>query len=168
MRANFNNFGGLLAHTMYDMLEPLHRILAEEGPFHGVLGYSEGACIAATLLVSNQRRCEEYGMENTLSHAIFFSGTPPLDPKGCGPLLADRDGHVIKARTIHVLSASDPFLDACIALYNVCVEEKAKIFDHGKGHLVPREPRVVKELAAFVRGFFGSGIRVADDVERSS
>lgn len=168
MRAQFNNGEGLSAHTLHSMLEPLHRILAEEGPFHGVLGYSEGACIAATLLVSNQRRCEEYGVENTLSHAIFFSGTPPLDPDGGAPLLADRDGHVIAASTIHVLSASDPFLDACIALYNVCVEQNAKIFDHGKGHLVPREPRVVKELAAFVRGFFGDGTRVADDVERSS
>ena len=158
----------LTARTVHNMLEPLHRILAEEGPFQGVLGYSEGACIAATLLVSNQRRCEQNGVENTLSHAIFFSGTPPLDLKGGGLLLADRHGHVITARTIHVLSASDPFLDACLALYDVCVEQDAKIFDHGKGHLVPREPRVVKELAAFVRGFFGDGTGVINHVERSS
>ena len=153
------------ARTVHNMLEPLHQILAEEGPFHGVLGYSEGACIAATLLVSNQRRCEKYGIENTLSHAIFFSGAPPLDPQGSGILLANRDGPAIMARTIHVLSASDPFLDACIALYNVCVEQNAKIFDHGKGHLVPREPRVVEELAAFVRGFFDNRTKVVDDVE---
>ncbi|KAG7007050.1 hypothetical protein G7Y79_00011g029480 [Physcia stellaris] len=66
--------------TIHNMLDPLYRVLEEEGPFHGVLGYSEGAGVAATLLVSNQRRCEAQGIENTLTNAIFFSGAPPLDP----------------------------------------------------------------------------------------
>ena len=140
-------------NSIHDMLDPLHRILEEEGPFHGVLGYSEGASVAATLLVSNQRRCEAQGIENTLTNAIFFSGAPPLDPDGEALLLADRCGQVIEARTIHVLSASDPFLHGCLALYNVCNEERAQIFDHGKGHLVPREPRVVKDFSAFVHRY---------------
>lgn len=139
------------AQLIRRMLDRLHRTIEEHGPFQGVIGYSEGATVAATLLVDVQRRCQLTGSKNTLTHAIFFSGWPPFDPDGPVLLLSDMVGQIIQCRTIHVLGSTDPFIHGSLALYDVCKEDNALIFDHGKGHLVPREPKVLKELAAFVR-----------------
>lgn len=38
-----------------------------------------------------------------------------------------------------------------MALYNVCDPETAVIFDHAKGHTLPREKRLVKELGDTIR-----------------
>ena len=153
MREFFADGGHPSSLTMRAMLDPLHRILEKDGPFHGVLGYCEGASIAATLLISNQRRCEAQRIENTLTNAIFFSGVPPRHPDGDELILADRYGPVIKARSVHVFSPSDPFRHGCLALYNVCDEDNATIFDHGKGHVIPRDRRDIEDLGAFVRRF---------------
>ena len=66
-------------------------------------------------------------------------------------MLSDKVGQVVEAHTIHVLGASDPYIQGCLALYNICNEDAAHIFDHGKGHIVPRDPRTIKELVSFVR-----------------
>ena len=139
------------------VLDRLHRIMSEYGPFLGIIGYSEGACTAATLLIDIQRRCQATGSENTLTHALFFSGWPPLDPDGAELLLSDMVGQIIQCQTIHILGSTDPFIHGSLALYDMCIEDKALIFDHGKGHLVPREPKVLKELAAFVRTHMTEG-----------
>ena len=143
----------LTPHVQYvrGMLDRLHRTMEEYGPFQGVIGYSEGASTAAALLIDVQRRCQLTGSENTLKHALFFSGWPPLDPDGAGRLLSDEVGQIIQGQTIHILGSTDPFVHGSLALYNICDEENALIFDHGKGHMVPRESKILKELAAFVR-----------------
>lgn len=145
------------AQDVRGTLDRLHRTMEEHGPFQGVIGYSEGALTAATLLIDVQRRCQLTGSENSLTHALFFSGWPPLDPDGAGILLSDKDGQIIQCQTIHVLGSTDPFIHGSLALYEVCNEEKALIFDHGKGHLVPRERRVLKDLAAFIRKHMTEG-----------
>ncbi len=33
-----------------------------------------------------------------------------------------------------------------MALYNMCDEDTAELFDHGKGHTVPRDATTIKEL----------------------
>jgi hypothetical protein len=37
-----------------------------------------------------------------------------------------------------------------MALYALCDSDAATIFDHGKGHAVPRESQTIEELAAVV------------------
>ena len=135
-------------------LDRLYRIMEEHGPFQGVIGYSEGSAMATTLLVDDERRCRATGSESSLTHAIIFAGWPPLDPDSGRPMLSDEVGKVIHSHTIHALGAADPFLHGCLSLYNLCDEKTALIFDHGKGHLVPREPKVVVELANFIRKHF--------------
>lgn len=38
-----------------------------------------------------------------------------------------------------------------MALYNCCDEDKAQLFDTGKGHTLPRHGKVLVELGAAVR-----------------
>ena len=44
-----------------EALEYLYEIMETEGPFDGIIGYSEGATMAATLILHEQRRFEKIG-----------------------------------------------------------------------------------------------------------
>lgn len=50
-----------------------------------------------------------------------------------------------------IVGSLDPYLDGSMALYNVCDPDTAVIFDHAKGHTLPREKRLVKELGDTIR-----------------
>src|SRR5689334_13826387 len=43
-------------------IEYLYGIMEEEGPFDGIIGYSEGATVASTLLMTEQKRAQETGI----------------------------------------------------------------------------------------------------------
>lgn len=61
-------------------------------------------------------------------------------------LLADQDKDVIDIPSLHVVGCSDPYIAGAVALYNMCDREIAEMFDHGKGHTVPRDARTIQEL----------------------
>ena len=46
----------------------------------------------------------------------------------------------------------DPYLAGSIALYNICDMDTAYMFDHAKGHTLPRDKDTVKELGDIIRG----------------
>ncbi|KAI9721417.1 MAG: hypothetical protein M1828_005167 [Chrysothrix sp. TS-e1954] len=137
--------------SVHNALDKLHRVMDEEGPFEGVLGYSEGATLASTLLLYDEKRRRSDGRERRLKCGLFFAGWPPIDLDGNSLALSDECGQVIDVPTCHVLGAIDPFLQGVMALYNVCNPENASLFDHGQGHTLPRDPEVVKELGETVR-----------------
>lgn len=89
----------------------LLRTLDEQGPFDGILGYSEGATVAATVLLEEKKRFEEEGIPRTLKCAVFFAGWPPIRTGGGDPILVDTDGEVIDLPTVHVVGSQDPYLD---------------------------------------------------------
>lgn len=72
-------------------------------------------------------------------------------PNGNGIILADQSEDLIDIPTCHVVGAGDPYLHGSMALYNVCDEDNAMFFDHGKGHTLPRDQRTLKELGNVVR-----------------
>lgn len=61
-------------------------------------------------------------------------------------VLMDECDVLIDIPTFHVMGARDPYLPGSMALFNVCEEDKARLFDHGKGHTLPRDARTCKEL----------------------
>ncbi len=60
--------------------------------------------------------------------------------------LADEAGVVIDIPTFHIFGCDDAFLGGAVALYNVCEPSKATMFDHGLGHIVPRDAENVHML----------------------
>lgn len=80
---------------------------------------------------------------------MFFSGTPPVamgtDGSLC-PKLADEYSSIIDVPTFHVFGSNDPLMYSAVALYNVCNQDTAMLWDHGLGHLVPRDADTVNEL----------------------
>lgn len=45
----------------------------------------------------------------------------------------------------------DPYVDGSMALYNMCDPDTAYLFDHAKGHTLPRDKDTIKELGNIVR-----------------
>lgn len=61
-------------------------------------------------------------------------------------VLADQAKGVIDIPTLHIVGCSDPYILGAVALYNMCERGSAEMFDHGKGHTVPRDARTIQEL----------------------
>ena len=103
-------------------------------PFDGVLGFSEGATIAASLIL---RQCREKG-SSLFKFAIFICCTvPPLRSDREDILLADETAERIDIPTTHIVGHRDPGYQGGRALYNLCNQSSASIFDHGGTHTIP-------------------------------
>ena len=83
-------------------LDYLYAIMEEDGPFDGIIGYSEGATVAATLILHEQRRFEIEGREPMFKCALFFAGWPPMDPELNRIVLADESDLMITVPTCHI------------------------------------------------------------------
>jgi hypothetical protein len=154
-----------------DALDYLYKIMKEDGPFDGIVGYSEGATVAATLLLHEQKRFEDEGIEPMFKCALFFAGWPPLTPELDSIVLADESDLVVTIPTCHISSSApkllqfsliiftdslivgslDPYLAGSMALYNICEMDNAYLFDHAKGHTLPRDKGTIRELGDTIR-----------------
>lgn len=85
-----------------EAMDYLYDIMETAGPFDGIIGYSEGATVAATLLLHEQRRFETTGIPQMFKCALFFAGWPPMTPELDGIVLADESDLMISIPTCHV------------------------------------------------------------------
>lgn len=60
------------------------------------------------------------------------------------------DMDIIDVPTLHVVGCNDPYILGAMALFNMCDGDSAELFDHGKGHTVPRDGKTVEELSGAV------------------
>jgi hypothetical protein len=65
-------------------------------------------------------------------------------------LLADECEDIVDVPTCHIVGCNDPYIQGAMALYGMCDEDTATLFDHGKGHTVPRDAKTVQELASVI------------------
>ncbi|KAI0849235.1 serine hydrolase-domain-containing protein [Daldinia vernicosa] len=131
-----------------EALDGLFETIEANGEIDGLIGYSEGAMMAASICAEENRRWEERGVPRRIKFAIFFAGTPPLVAQGDGFVarLADEYGTSISIPTFHVFGSNDPLVYSSVALYNACEPDAAQLYDHGLGHLVPRDADNVEQL----------------------
>lgn len=132
-------------------LAALYHTLDEHGPFDGICAYSEGTVVGATLIMDELRKFESEGRPRHIKRAIFFAGWPPVDPESHEMVLIDVTEDLIDVPTLHCVGADDPYLLGAMALFNVCDQDRAILFDHGKGHTIPRDAQTLKELGDAVR-----------------
>ncbi|KAL2023346.1 hypothetical protein VTK56DRAFT_3084 [Thermocarpiscus australiensis] len=133
-----------------DALDSVWKTIDENPDVDAILGYSEGAMVAASLVVEEAMRAKAPGYRRRIRFAIFISGAPPLKFEGSDRViaqLADEAGTVIDIPTFHIFGCDDVFLNSAIALYNVCKPSVATMFDHGLGHIVPRDAENVQIIA---------------------
>lgn len=156
LRALMNSRGAAIQHNIDSVLKFLYQKMDEEGDVEGIIGYSEGALVAATVLLEDERQAVEDGQPRRLKAGVFFAGWPPVDARTGDVLLADeRDDLRIRVPTLHVIGSEDPYLAGSKALYNLCDEDTAVLFDHAKGHTLPQDARTIGELGVATREMMG-------------
>ncbi|KAF9872900.1 hypothetical protein CkaCkLH20_09763 [Colletotrichum karsti] len=138
-----------------ELLDGLIDVVQSQGPFDGIMGFSEGGIIAATLLVEDSRRPFA-----NFKCGIFFSAAPPLDPDDLAAgivrsLDPAKDAVSIFIPTAHVYShESTTRTDVQSPLQKVWAEigwstpeqvhsslarlcDNRQVFVHDQGHQVP-------------------------------
>ncbi|KAL8786453.1 MAG: hypothetical protein Q9213_002769 [Squamulea squamosa] len=69
--------------SCWKALKDLEEYIAEEGPFDAVMAFSQGAGLAASLLIHYvQRDAQQAQFSPVFRCAVFFSGGVPEDPRG--------------------------------------------------------------------------------------
>jgi predicted esterase len=126
-----------------EALDSVFQTVGQDPEIDAIIGYSEGAMVAASLVVEEARRFQLHGTPRRIKFAIFISGAPPLKMEGDNRItaqLADEiKDAVIDIPTFHIFGCDDAFLSSAVALFNVCDQETATMYDHGLGHIVPRD-----------------------------
>ncbi|KAL8744190.1 MAG: hypothetical protein Q9190_003537 [Brigantiaea leucoxantha] len=102
-------------------------------PFDGVLGFSEGAAIAATLLLRRSARKQR----PLFRFAIFICGLVPLRHDINDVALADEAVERVEIPTAHIIGSKDSVKKASLALFNFCKPSQASLYDHSSGHAIP-------------------------------
>ena len=137
------------------VLDDLESYLEEEGPFDGIWGFSEGACLAAMLLIRQRRRYEEEAcalgnsapppFKPLVRCEVFFSAPTPPDPMALEgqeePMDPTSAGEPIRIPTAHVWGKSDrKYIGP--GLTQLCQTDGRNVFIHGRGHEIPngRDP----------------------------
>lgn len=116
-------------------------------PFDGVLGFSEGASVAASLIF--RQSAEKW--TSPFRFAIFICGFPPFQLDSNGIMLADEVAERINIPTAHILGSKDLVSQASRALYNLCHQPSASIFEHNGAHTIPWNLATTQGIAKEIR-----------------
>ncbi|CAO3628918.1 unnamed protein product [Cunninghamella blakesleeana] len=141
-----------------ESLSYIKQILIEEGPFDGVLGFSQGSCFAAILtqLLSNRIILPHY-IEPDFPHppfkfSIFVSGFIPHQQQAAFQSLFNPS---IKNEipTLHIIGELDTVVSPEDSMNLTTCFVHPAIFKHPGGHFVPSSDTAQKKLEAFLHPF---------------
>ncbi|KAK0714129.1 serine hydrolase-domain-containing protein [Lasiosphaeria miniovina] len=137
-----------------EAMDSVFKTIDEDPEIDAIIGYSEGAMVGASLIVEEGLRCKRSGAPRRIKFAIFISGAPPLKIESQDKIVAqlvDESGIVIDIPTFHIFGCEDAFLSSAVALFNVCDQDSARMYDHGLGHIVPRDAENVGLLSKLLQ-----------------
>lgn len=136
----FYGFVGDDISERQELLQGLLDVTESHGPFDGLIGFSEGGTVAATILIEDSKNASFGG----LKCAVFFSAAAPFDPAALRTgVLKHIDPSVddvpINIPTAHIWSsvATAEELKVHESLAKFCDKDCREIFHHDLGHDVP-------------------------------
>lgn len=128
--------------------EYLLDIIDEDGPFDGVVGFSQGAAAASTALLYNQ------SLDRTapplFKFAIFFCATSALDMMRVNDSSADvpaaKDMLLPTIPTVHVVGQKDGVRSQSMALYELADDQYTRLITHEGGHWIPKDASFARKM----------------------
>ena len=129
-------------------LRYLQEVIEQQGPFDGVLGYSMGSCVAASLLAAVP--------DGTFRFALLSAGYAPTTTPSIMASLASRKP--LRVASLHMHGAHDfipkTMLDELMAYFD---ESSRELCAHPGGHDLPRDSQHVEQFVEFVLRFTPRG-----------
>lgn len=139
--ADINNLDSCLK-----ALDLLDAYIKAEGPFDGVIAFSQGAIIAASYLarwrmMQQDTNGKELSAPPPFKCAFFFSAPAAYSWNSVkdGHLRAlsrDEDGELVQIPTAHIWGRNDDTIDAT-SVSGLCAMDTAETFVHEGGHEIP-------------------------------
>ena len=131
----------------------LYDIIDDEGPFEGVLGFSQGAGVAASVLFEQAMQPDPERPEPLFKFAVFIGGAQPWDIydkelQPLRPVYAANYAARIDIPTAHIMGRKDLYREGAKSLLALCDARKAKVYDHQGSHMVPRGQTAMEDLTA--------------------
>ena len=150
----YQYFDSTSAPSLSLALAQLERYIQEEGPFDGVLGFSQGATLAATYLA---RLSLDYPSRSLpFRCAIFFCGGIPFDSEALklgDMVLVDpgTTGPILGLSTANIWGRNDIIWPGSSeVLCELCDNEYKNVYIHDEGHSIPG-PRAKEAVQGCVR-----------------
>lgn len=134
------------AETATNAIENVLSIVSEEGPFDGVVGFSQGAAIAASVLAHYSKQNPLEPQSNLFKFAMFICGSKPFTYDGMN-LIDPSSRPVVQIPTAHVVGKKDMWYKESLGLLALCENQSTKVYDHGQGHVLPANPPTTRVVA---------------------
>ena len=123
------------------------QLLEQNGPFDGILGFSQGACLLS-LLVHLQQTKPKLFEHNGFKFAIFISGFKSLisshQPCYKEPL---------ELPSFHIMGSGDHVIPPVASELLAQQFTSAQLYQHSGGHYVPANPELRDKLRTFLSHF---------------
>ncbi|KUJ19542.1 uncharacterized protein LY89DRAFT_642647 [Mollisia scopiformis] len=130
------------APSAQQALDQLDDYVHTEGPFDGIIAFSQGAALAATYIIRKSKQSKPGNHnEMPIKCVVFLSSTALYDyelyfEKGQLRVLdADIDSELIQIPTVHIWGEQDNLRKDSERLSRLCAQ--ATVFVHGGAHEVP-------------------------------
>ncbi|KAI4116237.1 MAG: hypothetical protein LQ338_007747 [Usnochroma carphineum] len=157
----------------------LESYMDDEGPFDGVMAFSQGAGLAASLLIHRmQKDPQQARLSPAFRCAVFFSGGVPEDPEGLEAAACaidaengdvtigeksmtmrrrlmdvEHDGEVIEIPTAHIWGRNDSLYPTFgPVLSRLCKGSEREVFVHEGGHeiLGAKDPTALEKAVRII------------------
>ncbi|KAJ5319577.1 hypothetical protein MYU51_006571 [Penicillium brevicompactum] len=137
--------------TVLEAFDHTRRIInaqkATGRPFDGVLGFSQGAALAASMIIHHSRtRPAEPPLFRA---AVFICGATPWDPTGLQHL-ERKDAYPIGIPTANIVGKLDSLYPESMKLADLCEPSKMSFHDHGMKHMVAFDVKNTVEMARVI------------------
>ena len=116
--------------------------MAAEGPFNGVLAFSQGAGLAAMHIV--RKAIQAPSQPPPFKFAVFMSCSAVYNPEawlehgGVRVLDPKEVGQLVQIPTTHIWGKNDHLREQSGIMKNLCNQDKVSFVIHDGGHEVPR------------------------------
>ena len=98
--------GTIIWRNYDDLIKLLDDILDKNPDIEGVVGYSEGACMASTYILNEEQRFRETGRPRRIKCGLFITGAPPINREKGFVLADEQEDVMVDVPTLHVIGAN--------------------------------------------------------------
>ncbi|XP_072765769.1 esterase OVCA2 [Anoplolepis gracilipes] len=115
----------------------IEKIFAEQGPFDGILGFSQGAAFVSILCAMMKRKI----LQIEFNFAIMISGFKSL----CAPHAKYYD-EKIDVPSLHIYGENDQVIPTVMAEHISCLFPNKKEIRHEGGHYIPSKKDIYRDF----------------------
>jgi len=135
--------------TLRQSMQLLVNFFYENGPFDGILGFSQGAAMATRLarsLLSSQQQQRD---EKIIKFLVLIGGVTPIEIESG---VKSGEFSILEIPSLHIQGFEDPFLDHSKRLETLFADNSTTIIEHQEGHNIPSiRTNVYQKISDFLQ-----------------